>query len=76
MTWGFVTIEWLGGKDSNPQRQDQNLLCYRLHHPRKGAPAYLTAPTGYSSSTTRSTFAWRRNPMMRPTATATVSRAM
>ncbi len=25
----------LGGEDSNPQRQDQNLLCYRLHHPRR-----------------------------------------
>ena len=24
----------LGGKDLNPQRQDQNLLCYQLHHPR------------------------------------------
>ncbi len=24
----------LGGKDSNPQRQDQNLLCCQLHHPR------------------------------------------
>ena len=25
----------LGGEDSNPQRQDQNLLCCRLHHPRR-----------------------------------------
>jgi hypothetical protein len=25
----------LGGEDSNPQRLDQNQLCYRLHHPRK-----------------------------------------
>ena len=26
----------LGGKDSNPQLQDQNLLCCQLHHPRSG----------------------------------------
>ena len=26
----------LGGQDSNPLLQDQNLLCYRLHHPPKG----------------------------------------
>ena len=26
----------LGGEDSNPQRQDQNLLCCQLHHPRMG----------------------------------------
>ena len=25
----------LGGEDSNPQRQGQNLLCCRLHHPRR-----------------------------------------
>ena len=25
----------LGGQDSNPLLQDQNLLCYRLHHPPK-----------------------------------------
>src|SRR3546814_12169569 len=28
----------LGGEDSNPQRLDQNQLCYRLHHPRMGGP--------------------------------------
>ena len=26
----------LGGEDSNPQWQGQNLLCCRLHHPRSG----------------------------------------
>lgn len=25
----------LAGEDSNPQRQDQNLLCCQLHHPRR-----------------------------------------
>jgi hypothetical protein len=30
--------DWLGGEDSNPQRLDQNQLCYRLHHPRTGGP--------------------------------------
>ena len=25
----------LGGQDSNPLLQDQNLPCYRLHHPPK-----------------------------------------
>ena len=27
----------LGGEDSNPQRQGQNLLCCRLHHPRRSS---------------------------------------
>lgn len=29
----------LGGQDSNPLLQDQNLPCYRLHHPPKGLEA-------------------------------------
>ncbi len=24
--------KWLPGLDSNQERQDQNLLCYQLHH--------------------------------------------
>src|SRR2546423_1198441 len=28
----------LGGRDSNPEWQGQNLQCCRLHHPRTGAP--------------------------------------
>ena len=28
----------LGGEDSNPQWQGQNLLCCQLHHPRMGPP--------------------------------------
>src|SRR3954469_4475881 len=28
----------LGGEELNPQLQDQNLSCCRLHHPRMGAP--------------------------------------
>jgi hypothetical protein len=32
-----VWIE-LGGEDSNPQWQGQNLQCCRLHHPRTGVP--------------------------------------
>src|SRR5690349_3163606 len=38
-TWAFVDVRWLGGEDSNPQRLDQNQLCYRLHHPRMGERA-------------------------------------
>ena len=33
---GAFALRWLGGEDSNPQRLDQNQLCYRLHHPRTG----------------------------------------
>jgi hypothetical protein len=34
----------LGGEDSNPQRQGQNLLCCRLHHPRRcGQPSGSTS---------------------------------
>lgn len=33
---GLGSNEELGGEDSNPQRLDQNQLCYRLHHPRTG----------------------------------------
>jgi hypothetical protein len=29
-------LEKLGGEDSNPQLQGQNLPCCRLHHPRMG----------------------------------------
>ena len=29
----------LGGEELNPQLQDQNLPCCRLHHPRMGVPA-------------------------------------
>lgn len=44
MTWAFTRNPWLGGEDSNPQRLDQNQLCYRLHHPRMGGPQpYRTA---------------------------------
>jgi hypothetical protein len=35
---GLLATWWLGGEDSNPQRLDQNQLCYRLHHPRTGGP--------------------------------------
>jgi hypothetical protein len=31
---------WLGGEDSNPQWQGQNLQCCRLHHPRIFALSY------------------------------------
>ena len=31
---GIPLLLWLGGEDSNPQRLDQNQLCYQLHHPR------------------------------------------
>ena len=65
-------LRWLGGEDSNPQRQDQNLLCYRLHHPRTGRTSLAHA----RDFTTSSILAWRRKPTIRPTATATVSRAM
>ena len=34
----------LGGEESNPQLQDQNLSCCRLHHPRMGARATLVEP--------------------------------
>src|SRR4029077_96296 len=34
----------LGGEELNPQLQDQNLPCCRLHHPRMGAPAPPTGP--------------------------------
>ena len=47
LTWGFARLAWLGGEDSNPQRLDQNQLCYRLHHPRMGGPQpYRTARRG------------------------------
>ena len=36
LTWGFAVQRWLGGEDSNPQLQGQNLSCCRLHHPRTG----------------------------------------
>ena len=32
---GLACALALGGEDSNPQLQDQNLLCCRLHHPRR-----------------------------------------
>ena len=40
MTWigkgtSLLRVE-LGGQGSNPLLQDQNLLCYRLHHPPIG----------------------------------------
>ena len=31
-------LSQLGGEELNPQLQDQNLSCCRLHHPRMGAP--------------------------------------
>ncbi len=39
-TSGFTFGVQLGGEDSNPQWQGQNLLCCRLHHPRR-APTSL-----------------------------------
>ena len=62
---------WLGGEDSNPQWQGQNLLCCRLHHPRR-APDELSrcrSPLRPVALTPTS----RRKPMIRPTATSTVS---
>ena len=35
-SWQYgVSSPELGGEDSNPQRQGQNLLCCLLHHPRR-----------------------------------------
>src|SRR5258706_3281462 len=34
----------LGGEELNPQLQDQNLPCCRLHHPRMGAVSTPTRP--------------------------------
>lgn len=34
------TQQELGGEDSNPYDEDQNLACCQLHHPRLGAPPY------------------------------------
>ncbi len=36
----------LGGEDSNPQRRDQNPLCYLLHHPRRVPQCYRLAIGG------------------------------
>src|SRR6266550_9410231 len=35
----------LGGEELNPQLQDQNLPCCRLHHPRMGAVSTPTRPS-------------------------------
>ncbi len=35
-TSGLPAARKLGGEDSNPQLQGQNLPCCRLHHPRIG----------------------------------------
>jgi hypothetical protein len=40
----------LGGEDSNPQRQGQNLLCCRLHHPRRWTFQSSRAATHDSAS--------------------------
>ena len=40
----------LGGEDSNPQRQDQNLLCCRLHHPRRSRQTSGRVPPRSSRS--------------------------
>ncbi len=44
-----VAFGSLGGEDSNPQIQDQNLLCYRLHHPRMGEPILAWRLSGVRS---------------------------
>ena len=44
----------LGGEDSNPQRLDQNQLCYRLHHPRTRRDETLAAPPAPPKSQIRS----------------------
>jgi hypothetical protein len=36
----------LGGEDSNPQLQGQNLPCCRLHHPRTGGVIVTGAGNG------------------------------
>jgi hypothetical protein len=36
----------LGGQDSNPQQQDQNLPCYQLHHPPKTSSEGFDQDTG------------------------------
>ena len=59
--WAEVADFALGGEDSNPQRQDQNLLCCRLHHPRKvtahdsrsGLSRAARVPRGGGSATGR-----------------------
>jgi hypothetical protein len=40
---------WLGGEDSNPQWQGQNLLCCRLHHPRTGEAVTLAFGKGLAN---------------------------
>ena len=44
----------LGGQDSNPLRQDQNLLCYRLHHPPKNWGHVIAAQINGDYERTRS----------------------
>lgn len=82
-------MDELGGEDSNPQRQGQNLLCCQLHHPRTGSPEMVaTAPQAGKLANRHvrdsrnqssqihqpSQLLSRRNDTMRPTATAAVSR--
>jgi hypothetical protein len=37
---------WLGGEDSNPQCEGQNLVCCRLHHPRTHDILYSFGSSG------------------------------
>jgi hypothetical protein len=64
VTCGFSAGMQLGGEDSNPQWQGQNLLCCRLHHPRR-APTDASrrrqgaAPARGLSSRMPPTVSWR-----------------
>ena len=47
----FATSPWLGNKDSNPELQDQNLSCCRLHHsPLRVTPLFVCSYTPWYHS--------------------------
>ncbi len=50
VTCGFYPEMKLGGEDSNPQWQGQNLLCCRLHHPRRATQDVSRRPPPTASS--------------------------